>query len=515
MMKNIVFLNKFLITALLVLLVFQSCTDLDEELHSQILVEDFFQTEEEFTAALASAYTGLYVFINNTWTINEISSDEMAVPQRGQDWADGGNWVRLHQHTYTPSDNGSTGAWPDIYGPIATCNRLISQFTDLGNESSVASISELKVLRALLYWWIMDLYGKAPIVVDFEGAEENPASNSRQEIYDFVISDILANIDNLSKQADVSTYARIQYYAAQTLLAKIYINAEVYTGTPEWQKVVDACDAVINSGEYALEADFFANFATVNDFSKENIYVIPYEDVFAPGFTLGQRTLHYGSRNTYQLAQDPWNGYCALEEFYNSFEDGDLRKGSFITGPQFHADGVTPVNDPSYEVGEDPDGEQLNFTPEINQLFPGALRQAGARVGKFEFAAGTAVDLSNDFPIFRYADVLLMKAEALWRLDNGSTEALELVNIVRARSSDATQANPLAPLTSLSADDLLAERGREMFAEGHRRQDLIRFDRFNDAWWEKPASDKTKNVFPVPSAQLDANPNLEQNEGYN
>jgi hypothetical protein len=140
-------------------------------------------------------------------------------------------------------------------------------------------------------------------------------------------------------------------------------------------------------------------------------------------------------------------------------------------------------------------------------LYPQSLRQAGARVGKFEFALGATPDLSNDFPIYRYSDVLLMRAEALWRISAASAEALTLVNQVRARAG-------VNALASLTADALLAERGREMFAEGFRRSDLIRFGKYNQAWWEKPVSAATKNIFPIPQPQILVNPSLVQNPGY-
>jgi starch-binding outer membrane protein, SusD/RagB family len=139
-------------------------------------------------------------------------------------------------------------------------------------------------------------------------------------------------------------------------------------------------------------------------------------------------------------------------------------------------------------------------------LAPNALRQAGTRVNKFEIQLGAAPNLSNDFPIFRYSDALLMKAEAAWR-QGKSAVALQFVNQVRERAN-------VAPLTALDPDILLAERGRELFAEGHRRSDLIRFGKYNDAWWEKAQSAPFRNLFPIPENQLQANPNLTQNPGY-
>jgi hypothetical protein len=135
------------------------------------------------------------------------------------------------------------------------------------------------------------------------------------------------------------------------------------------------------------------------------------------------------------------------------------------------------------------------------------LRQAGARINKYQFELGATENMNNDLPIFRYGDILMVKAEALWRLNAGNAEALALVNQIRMRAE-------VDPYTELTAENLLAERGREVFAEGYRRQDLIRFGKYNDTWWEKPVSDPSKNIFPIPQEQLNSNSNLTQNPGY-
>ena len=301
-------------------------------------------------------------------------------------------------------------------------------------------------------------------------------------------------------------------------LAKLYLNAEVYTGTPQWDKALAACDAIINSGKFSLAGSYFDNFVTENSGSPEFILAIPYDQVFAGGNNLNVRTLHYGSQDTYNLTAQPWNGYCSLQEFYNSFDDEDVRKQSFLVGPQFTASG-NPVIDNGAEAA-DPDGTPLNFMPEVNELGPDALRQAGARIGKYEFALGSTENLSNDVPIFRYSDILLMKAEILLRQGNEG-EALVLVNEIRSRAG-------VEALATLTLDDMLAERGREMCFEAHRRTDLIRFGKYNDEWWGKTADgrnsgfsppetgrfDPEVRIFPIPRGQVDANPNLSQNPGY-
>ena len=511
-------LLKFAFIGLFLMTVNQSCTDLEEELFSEIRTEDFYQSDEEFISALGAAYTSLYFYMNhNTYlSAQEVSSDEIMIPQRGADWFDGGVWLRCHRHEFTPDEGYLNNMWNNLYGGINTCNRLIFQFNALPESAGAAPfIAELRTLRALFYYYLLDTFGNVPIIDKFDvDPGFQPETRPRAEVYNFVESELTAAAQNLSKSVDGSTYARMQFYVAQAILSKLYLNAEVYTGQPQWQKAIDAADEVINSGNYALENDYFVNFNTNNSSSTENIFVIPYDEVFAGGFNLAQMTLHYLSQQTFRLTAQPWNGYCTISEFYNSYEDEDGRKGvygdatvrgNFIAGPQFAADG-TPLID---EAANDPDGPPLVFEPDVNEHFPNAHRQAGARVGKYQFGAGSTPNLNNDAVVFRYADILLTKAEAMWRMNPGSEEALEMVNMIRRRAGGIDE------FDSLDADNLLAERGREMFYEGVRRQDLIRFGRFASGRWDfKDPADEKFNLFPIPRPQLDVNPNLDQNPGY-
>ncbi|MEN0048438.1 MAG: RagB/SusD family nutrient uptake outer membrane protein [Bacteroidota bacterium] len=510
------YILKFLIVAIFIATFNQSCTDLDEELFSEVTPDNFFKTDEELIAGLGAAYTSLYsIGSHNTFmSCNEVSSDEIMIPQRGQDWFDGGVWLRQHRHEWTIEEPHLNNAWNTIYGGINNCNRLIAQFEDLGNPSTDPFIAELKVLRGLWYYWALDMFGNVPLAVDFK-QEEPPPTSPRAEVYNFIVSELESEVPKLTRDVNGSTYGRVHFYVGQAILAKLYLNAEIFSGKEEWAKAQAACNEIINSGIYSLESDYFTNFNRDNSGSAENIFAVPYDEIFAGGFNISQMTLHYGSQDTWNLTAQPWNGYCTLQEFYNSYDDDDLRKGefgnqkvrgNFHAGPQFASDGVTPIIDGGAEAG-DPDGEPLVFTPEINEHFPNTLRQAGARVGKFEFVNGGQPSLSNDFPIFRYADIMLMKAEALWQQNNGDPEALALVNQVRARAG-------LDGFDQLTPEDLLAERGREMFFENHRRNDLVRFGAFGDEWDFKPASEGFKTLFPIPRQQIDANPKLTQNQGY-
>ena len=500
-----------------------ACTDLEEEVFSAVTSDNFFQSEEELISALGAAYTSLYGYMGTTsvWAAQEVSSDEMVVPTRGPDWGDGGHWVRLHQQLWTAEDPTVNTTWNFLFGGVSATNRLIFQFEELQNPLTDPFIGELKALRAIYYLWLMDLYGNVPIVTSFADADPTPATNSRAEVYSFVESELQAALNEVTSSVDGSTYGRVNQMVVQTALAKLYLNAEVYSGSPQWARAAAACDAVINSGNFSLEGDYFANFNVQNEGSSEFIWAIPYNSVFAGGMNIVMQTLSYLNQETYSLAAQPWNGWCTLEEFFNSYEDTDLRKGqsnteegpstvrgNFLWGAQWDVSGKKRlVDDGTLASGVDPDGVPFTIRPFINELFPEAWREAGARNTKFEFEIGGQPNMNNDFPLMRYADVLLMKAEALWRQNAGDAEALALVNQIRERAG-------VDPFAELTEDNLLAERGREMFSETVRRTDLIRFGVFTDEWWEKPAQEECKELFPIPKAQTDANPNLVQNPCY-
>lgn len=522
-------LSRVLIAGLALSFFTFSCTDLDEELYSDVTADNFFQTDEEFISALGAAYTGLGGVGNhgNMWSINEIPSDELVITTKGGDWYDGGVLLQLHQHEYTPDNGFFNNAWTQMFGGINTCNRLIYTFEQLGTPEADAFIAELRAIRALWYYWLLDTFGRVPLVTDFTDISA-PANVDRQTIYNFVESELNEIIGLLPTAKDASTYGRMTKWAALAIRCKLYLNAEVYTGTAQWEKAATDARDIIDNGPYSLEGAYQANFAINNQGSTENILVYPYDKVFAGGFNWSMMTLHYASQGVYGFTDQPWNGYATVEEFYNSYIDPaqnpgpqgdvwaglalapstgtqDLRLSNFIVGPQFNPDG-TRAMDPGTDA-DDPDGAPLTFTPQHNVIYPNGWRQAGARIGKYEYEQGGTANMSNDFVIFRLADIILALAEAEFRMDPASGEALVLVNNIRTRAG-------VDPFGALTADLLLAERGREMFAEMVRRQDLIRFGKYGDAWWEKDASAAHFELFPIPQPQIDANSKLTQNPGY-
>ncbi len=280
--------------------------------------------------------------------------------------------------------------------------------------------------------------------------------------------------------------------------------------------------------------NYVDNFKRDNIGSTEFIWAVPYNGVKAGGNNIVMMTLSYLNQTAYKINAQPWNGFATTAEFYKSYIDpvqnpgpqGDVvglsplgtevtgtldkRLSNFLTGPQYDADGTTRLLDGGADL-TDPDGPPLTFTPYINELFPNAWRQSGARIGKYQFYSGILQNADNDFPIFRYADVLLMKAEAVARKNANWSDATTLAIINQIR----TVHGGVDPLPSLTAESFLAERGREMFAETIRRTDMIRFGVFNRAFeWHSADADSHWNLFPIPASQINANPNLVQNPGY-
>lgn len=513
-MKNIFSLNNFkvLTLGLGLMMAGYACTDLTEDQFSEVGQEEADEIEKGLAdpqKLVLSAYNKIGGFGGHggIFSMQEISSDEMMIPQRGGDWYDGGYWLRTHRHEFGSDIEGLNNTWNMLYGCIAVCNRSIYKAPILIPSQGEAIAAELRALRALCYFYLCDMFGNVPIIKSYPGNLEEAATKSRAEVFAFVESELNAVTPSLAR---TKTYGRINYYAAKAILAKLYLNAQVYTGTAKWAECVTACNDVLTGSPYSMEADYYTNFKTNNDVSNENLLVIPYNRTTRTGFNLPQMTLHYASQATYNLRDQPWNGYCSLAEFYNSYDNTDKRKKNFVAGPQFGADGVTPIEDPSAE-NSDPDGKPLNYTPQINEHFPNCLRQAGVRIGKFEFASGATPDLDNDYPLFRLGDIILTKAEALWRQNNASVEALTLVNQIRTRAG-------VTPFASLTADNLLAERGREMFAESWRRNDMIRFGKFFKRYDQFKLLDNEaacKGLFPIPKPQLNSNVALKQNECYN
>ena len=488
-MKKIYFLSALIFSL--------SCTKLDEKIFDKIPESEFPENEEQAALNIIPTYKELADLIDDAgwwfWA-QEVTSDEIVFPVRLTDWEDGGKWRVLHTHEWNNNVDAVNSMWSQMYDGVFEANKAIDELIPFqAAEAAKVNIAKLKTLRAFYLYLLMDKYGDVPLVTSFFTADPQPKKNKRAEIFDFLIKDLKESLPYL--QVNTKKFA-VSKGLAYAIMAKLYLNAEIYTGTQKWAEAESYCDSIIQLGIYNLEAKPLLPFVKNNENSIENIFTIPFDSKSLKGFRLHMRTLHYLMNQTFDMLVGPWNGCAAVEDHYNTFTNDDLRKQGFIVGPQF-----TSTGQPLFDETA---GKPLVINPKIPALIMDGsytfeqIRMSGARIGKFEIAAGTDENLDNDFPLFRYADILLMGAEAKIRQGKNGDN---LVNQVRQRAG-------VSAWTGTTLDMILAERGREMFAEGHRRQDLIRFKKFNNAWWAKPASAPERNLFPIPQWAIDANPNL-------
>ena len=537
-------MNKFITTILsLSIITFViSCTDLDEDLRgvitSDISVEGI-ATDDGGSGggdALGGAFAGLRSTgtggHTNWYSAQELTSDEMVVTTKGGDWYDGGWLIDFHQHNYKNTNPSVNNNWNSHYAAVATTNELLAAGTLDANGTA-----QIKALRAYYFWRLMDMYGNIKLPTS-PGTDVK--QSTRLEAFNFIESELLSalGVSAVTASMDLSGSAlgtdknayRLNRFGVLGILAKLYLNAEVYTGTPRYQEAHDAADYIINNGGYTLcgvgckvtnlgkrpavaedpaELEGFAAvFAPNNAGNPEHIWTVNYEAGVNNGFNLAMMALHYSSQITWNFDSQPWNGYSTLEAFYNSFDENDARKkASFIAGPQLDYFGNTLL-----DYATDDGDPELDYTPEINEIFPDGIRQAGARPGKFSYKQFGRSDMDNDFTLLRLGQIYLIRAEAAARVGGSwdGAAALTDTNIIRARANA-----DLYTAAELTETEFLAERGREMFSEAVRRTDLIRFGAYGNAWWEKSTSTANKTIFPIPFDAIQAaNGTLTQNPGY-
>ena len=516
-----------------------ACTDLTEVPSSSITPEHFYTNETEAVGGLASVYAGLRNFNEEYYNVSEVSTDEIIVPTRGTDWYDNGTWLDIHRQTWTANSPGTlgnmNGAWTQLFNGVARANVVIDALQHVTFASKPGIVAELRVLRALYYWALMDMFGGVPIVCSDEGNPlctgigiEARERNTRAEVFNFIEAELIAARTDLPASWNATMNGRITQGAADALLASIYLNAQVFTGTvtaaglqkgtARWQDAVTVSDRILNSGVYSLSTDasvgcatpgcgWRSNFTADNGNSKENILVVKYLNQPGLGLNFVMRALHY---NQYSGGETPWNGFSTIADTYNAFDAADLRRQIFLAGPQFNQVTGLPATDRA--------GAPLVFDPNIpNDAQTGEGN--GVRILKWPVDPNHLDrENGNDYAIFRLAEIYLIKAEALNELSaaNGPA-AVALINTIRARVFSPPK--PLATTLTQQQirDAILNERLYEFTAETKRRQDLIRFGKYNQPWLFKSAASLTQPfrvLMPIPLTQLGTNPKLVQNEGY-
>jgi hypothetical protein len=520
--------NTLTVAAALQVLAVVGCTDTTELPTSTITDNNYLNDPSSYRQFLAKIYAGLAVsgqqgpagdadidgidegfsqYLRLYWEAQELPTDEAVIA-----WGDVG-LPEMNTQLWASSNSFVVAMYYRIGFQVAMANEFLRQTTDdklserRVTEELRADIqtfrAEARFLRALSYWHGLDLFGNIPLVTEADPVGATPpAQNTRQEIYDFLVSELTAIQADLAAAIGAGTYGRATKEAAAILLAHVYLNAEVYTGTPQYAQALAAAQVAI-AGPFALDDQYQHIFLADNNTSPEIIF---------PVIQDGERTQTWGGVTFLVHAScggtmDPnalgidgcWWGLRLKPEAYN-------RSAADPRGAFFFTDSTQTV-----EVGSISNFQNGAAAPKYRNL-----TTAGAR-------GSNATHVDTDFPMFRLADAYLIYAEAVLRGGGGSAEqALAYVNALRQRAyGGATTGNITAD--QLTLDFILDERGRELLWEAHRRTDLVRFGRFTGGtyvWaWKGGAAAGTstesfRDLYPLPASELTANPNLTQNPGY-
>jgi hypothetical protein len=524
-----------------------ACTkSLDEKAYSTTTQENYNYTERDFYSVIGKAYANLRTFWGEQdyYMLQEASSDEIVMPANASGWDDGGIYKRLHLHNWNADQSHVNNTWSKLYAGILNTNRIIAQLKDSTAPVPItvgvnAAIAEMRATRALYYWLVCDNFGDAPLVTEWKevvGTEQLPTKNTRKEIYQFLVSELTAAIPELSEEKSKLYYGRFNKWAAKALLANIYLNAAVYVGEDHWTDCLALCNDIIASGQYSLEGNYRDIFRTNNESSAEIIFSIPFDENLGTNFYVHMYSWHAALRAKFNMQATPYGAGCSkgIPQFIDTYDAADSRLAdSWMMGPQFAADGVTPLTG-SYELS----GQPLVFTKNLpDGLYTGEAE--GYRMNKFEVKNGAKRDLDNDFPFFRYAQVLLMKAECLLRTGN-SGDAATLVSEVRARDFKGDPALAVVTVADLERDSrynwgyvvnysttekgdatavqhggLYDELGWEFAWEGYRRRDMIRFGTYTSkSWLSHRPNGAYRKVFPIPQQVINGNPKMAQNPDY-
>ena len=490
------------------------CTNLDEEILDGVSNNTSGGTAVNTAAVLTSAYNGLRDFNGQggVYALNEMSTDAMVGPTRGGDWDDNGVWRQIHTQTWAPDHGEVRNAWNSLLSNVYNCNLVIE------NGGTATQVVEARFLRAWYIYNVVDLFGQVPYRPAGSSKLDDPKVWTRAEATGFIISELEAIVNALpARTAGDASIANKD--AARFLLAKVYLNKGVFTAAnpagpytfdaADMTKVVQNVDALTNS----LASNYWLNFSPNNNTSSEIIF----SSKNNKGGEGGGMQSKWRMCNHYNQTPDGWNGFATVADYYSTFNAADNRAHYAVPGYTYTVDangkGVGFLQGQVYKNGvvstanalKDRNNNPLNYTANVTLITSGAsLETAGVRGIKYIPDADNLGQPDNDLILMRYSDALLMKAEAIARGGSGSVGTI--MADLAARSGVTAAAATL--------DGIYAERGRELWWEGWRRNDAIRFGKFLAARALKPyASDAKYLLYPIPADAL-FNSNLSQNPGY-
>lgn len=524
-----------------------ACDKFLEENPKDKLLEDGVYTtvSDLYLNAVASLYThvggysdsqGLQGTGRGVYDLNTFTSDEAIIPTRGGDWYDGGFWQGLFLHRWGIENDAVQATWEYLYKVVMLCNKSLEKIDKFGETHSAPELAsfraEVQAMRAMYYYYLMDLFGRVPLVQSSSLSVKDVIQSERKTVFEFVVKQLQEAAPLLSQVHSNQSgpyYGRITRPVVTFLLAKLALNAEIYTDNNwidgvrpsgrniyfevnhhrlnAWETTLYYCDQLEEMG-YRLEPKYETNFAVFNESSVENIFTIPMnKTMYTNQMQYLFRSRHYNHAKAYGLGGE--NGPSATVEALQTFGYGTNNQDPRFDICYFAGE----VHDLKGEVVRLDNGTILEYLPwkvALDISDTSYEQTAGARMKKYEVDPTGTKDgklMENDIVLFRYADVLLMKCEA--KVRNGEDGDEELRQI-RARVSATPRVATL--------DNILAERQLELAWEGWRRQDLIRFGQFTRAYSHRPQQPDEGNgyttVFPIPEKIRLMNTNLIQNPGY-
>ena len=553
---------------------------LEEKNYGNPTTKEMMAKEENVALLVGQAYADVKWLHDHWgyWGVVTLTADEGVCPIRmpDKDWADGNYWRNLNTHNWDVMGQAFRNIWNSTISGAVLCNKLISTletYKDSMSETVFAQyIGELEVMRSYYYYMLFDCFGRIPYLEKFE--ETTEPLMAPEKVWSRLVDCLERNAPNMAVVNDANralNYGRATQGFAYALLARLYLNAESFGCTPSnidlkntvttkisapadfYTNAVRCCDAVISAGSYTIEDNFFTNFKIQNEGSKENIFVIVENGnakfdkrdsgSMSNKLRLTILTLNYNHQQTYNMIEKPWNGFCARPSFIERYNKEDVRgagtdaeralgtnathQWGWFVGPVYDKDGVTLLKD------KDEEKSPAIIVPTLHSLTE-ATDLEGARMFKYEVDREGRYDYcENDFVLFRYADVLWMKEEAILRGGSGSSDMNSAdFKRLRARTFDYSTgdkeaaykaAYPNCAPGSVTLAGILDERGREFAWENMRRRDLIRFGKFNDPKYVEfvTGTDDYRKWFPIPYAVLESSLRDEsgnaiwtQNPGY-
>ncbi|WP_198405711.1 RagB/SusD family nutrient uptake outer membrane protein [Chitinophaga caeni] len=559
-------MNMKKLSSVLLLLIIStvSCTNLDEEPFDILPADKYYQDKNSVIAAVVRPYEhGHWCgWDGDRWLISELTADNFVWTQKGKHGYDGGDWVRLHGHTWTPDDGHINGGWVGPYQGIGQCNVIMQDianldYTKIGltQADQAHHIAELRTLRAWFYLFLIDFFREVPIITEPQKIEPQ---STPQEVFAYIETELKESLPDLPKNGKIG---RWDQGGAAALLVRLYLNAEAWTGTPKYTECAAVAQDIIDGkyGTYALDTDYRGPFRSgINGYrSPENIFEFPHAKNIYEFSWMYNATMHYQARYSLDNDWGSWNGVhltpsrdengnlytYKLGMPYERFKTGDKRKqpfkttssegdyeGFFLVGTQYEFNKAQGYGFDSSKVvlgTEEYNGKPLAYVDQVARFSekPGGRWSEGSHVitgeensgvrllkfpwlpmseGLFQFNSATEI---------RLAEIYYALAECKYRASD-KTAAAQLLDDVRERNFEpaAWPANSYEMnIANLTDDEFVMELGREFLGERHRRTDLVRWGRFGNEWWDKPQDSKDRSVFPIPNRALNSNPLLKPN----